>query len=292
MKKNVQKPFYTLDVFTNQRFKGNPLAVVGDAEGLTSEQMQSIAREFNLSETLFLLPPIERDSLAHLRIFTPRRELSFAGHPIVGASHVIAKMMDISDGGSVHLTCQTGRVNVCFSQTKQGLIAELSVPKTPQFIAELDTDLITQHMGLAAREGGYYKSSPDKNSPEFAIFDVNQENIAQAVAPSDGLAGFPFALIYLVHIDETQNKAEVRAFAPRDGIPEDPATGSAAVTLAAYLARSFPEREAEQRWQISQGAQMGRHSQIYIRFRQKEGKVLFCYLSGYSVQVSEGVLNV
>ncbi|WP_269713550.1 PhzF family phenazine biosynthesis protein [Caulobacter sp. NIBR2454] len=268
-------PFVTLDVFTETRFGGNPLAVFTDAVGLTGEQMQALATEFNLSETTFVLPPEDPANTAKVRIFNPTAEMPFAGHPTVGTGYVLAQMRG---GDGLRLEVPAGLVEVSIQRNAKGDVVGGVIaapqPLSTGMILPADhtaacatlqvADLVTEtHPPILASTGN-----------PFFFVEVTPQALTRA-APN--LAAFQAALA--VHSDEldTQrlalhlyardgDKIRTRMFAPLAGTWEDPATGSANVTLAALLL-SFTNAD-EGAWDIIQGVEMGRPSLLKTTARK------------------------
>lgn len=268
-------PFVTLDVFTNTRFGGNPLAVFTDARGLTDAQMQSLATEFNLSETTFVLPPRDQANTARVRIFNPTAEMPFAGHPTVGTGYVLARLRG---GDKLKLEVPAGVVEVDIQRDETGeavggVIAApqplstgmtLSLEETAACAGLQVADLIIErHRPLLASTGN-----------PFFFAEVTPEALTRA-APS--LVAFQQTLAAHEETTDSQRLAlhlyareddriRARMFAPLAGTWEDAATGSANVTLAALLL-SFIDADAGA-WDVVQGVEMGRPSLLKTTARR------------------------
>jgi trans-2,3-dihydro-3-hydroxyanthranilate isomerase len=328
--------FFTCDVFTDTRFGGNQLAVHPEAEGLTTEQMQRIAREFNFSETTFVLPP-ERGHDRRVRIFTPTQEVPFAGHPNIGTAFVLAK---------------TGAFGALGASSDAALDAALEAPGSPRGAdspsaaphAEPRTVTFEEDAGLVAvtierREGE--RIACELKAPQRLSLGatVAPEAVAAAVSLSAGdvvttaheplvaSVGLPFVMAELRDRDALERArpssagaeallaagAEVpdvhlyvrsgaddpdgfdlrtRMFAPLDGIPEDPATGSANCVLAALLSHLETAPEGAFTYRIAQGFEMGRPSVLEARTEKRDGEVTGVWIGGESVMVSEGFIEV
>ena len=279
--------FYTLDVFTQNIFGGNPLCVFPDAQGLNTSEMQQIAQEFNLSETVFVFPPQNPSHTHRLRIFTPKTELMFAGHPTLGTAYLLSKINPTSS-----------------------LIFEEGVGTI-----RVKVDLDTGYSELTSTQTPEYDDQYPEITKIAQILDINPEDILDCGAVSCGL---PFLFINLRNLAvigkarlnlslwsdilssywaphlylftrETIAKdvdIHARMFAPGLGITEDPATGSGATALAAYLAKSSPQGTLE--WVIEQGIEMGRPSLLKATADCHNNQIQTIRVGGNSVLVSEG----
>lgn len=295
--------FHTLDVFTNTRFGGNPLAVVLDADALNGTQMQVIAAEFNLSETVFVLKPAKAGSNRRkLRIFTPQAELPFAGHPTVGTSYLLAalKLIDVSpvdslmvleEGvGDVPVTVQFGRDGPASTQ--------MSVPRMPErgpepppranlaaMLSLADSDLLQSHAAWSC--GVPFLFLPVRDRAAIARVKLRMDLWEKL------LSGWWAKSVFLFTTDTVSKDAHIHArmFAPAFGVHEDPATGSAACALAGFLHNQAP-RASTHRWLIEQGFEMGRPSHIELEANFSGGRVTGVRVGGASVLVSDGWMNV
>jgi trans-2,3-dihydro-3-hydroxyanthranilate isomerase len=275
--------YHTLDVFTEQLFGGNPLAVVFGGEALSRAQMQAIAREFNLSETVFVLPPTRADAAHRLRIFTPLRELPFAGHPTVGAACLLAQRRLVPQGDDVSFVLEEGvgpvRVRVRRASDR-AVYAELTAAQPPE----------------------YGPSVPD-NATLAAALGLEPDDIGRgSEQPRAVSCGMPFVLVPLrapevmaqqiyVYVRGYEGELRARMFAPNLGIAEDPATGAAAVALAGALGDAL-ETDGHHEWVVHQGYEMGRPSQLYIAADRAGGKLGALRVGGYAVEVSDGLLRL
>jgi trans-2,3-dihydro-3-hydroxyanthranilate isomerase len=269
--------FLTLDVFTDRPFGGNPLGVFPDGRGLTDAAMQAIATEFNLSETIFFLPPPQgSEAIATVRIFTPVNELPFAGHPNVGAAFHVA-----SEGGIFGRECgdrfvfdeKAGPVE-CFVERSGGkLQTAIAAPRPLSLGDEIDADTIAAcasvdpdavatavHQPVFASVGLPFATAELKSLEALS----GAKPVASAFAKANERYQPPddfFSLHLYVRDPADRTKIRTRMFAPLSNIPEDPATGSAAAALAALLA-SFDGPDRDHRFEITQGVEMGRPSDI------------------------------
>jgi trans-2,3-dihydro-3-hydroxyanthranilate isomerase len=299
-------PFHTLDVFTDRRFGGNPLAVVSDADGLSDEQMQAIARELNLSETVFVLKPQNPAHSARVRIFTPERELPFAGHPTVGTAILLAQLRTPPVNGErdalivLEQAIGTVRVGVRL-RTEQPPFAEFDAPKLPEKAAAPPArDRIADALGLLPREIGFENHTPQclAAGAAFAFVPVaSLEAMTKArVEPSQWPSVFPrqtFGGIYLYTRECVHSGAafHARMFAPQLGVPEDPATGSAAVCLASVVHDFDGLPDGAHRRVIEQGHEMGRPSFIVLTLVVAGGRLETVRIGGSAVRVINGTLS-
>lgn len=297
--------FHTLDVFTDHIFGGNPLAVFPDGGGLTTEQMQTVAGELNLSETVFVFPPDNPVHTRHLRIFTPGIELPFAGHPTVGAAHLLAEIGDIPlDGDETRIVFEegVGPVPVTIRASEGHVVsAQFSAARMPEFgpaaprladIAEmlsLETGDILNEPKPAAVSCGV---------PFLCVMLANPGALARARTRRGAweriLAGSWAPHLYLIarFEDAPDTSYRARMFAPAMGIDEDPATGSAATALAGYLAPLAAKKSGTLHWSVDQGVDMGRPSRLEVEADISQGAVTAIRVSGRSVIVSHGEMTI
>jgi len=294
--------YYICDVFTDTRFGGNQLAVVPEARGLSAEQMQQIAREFNFSESTFVLPA-EAGHTRRVRIFTPTTELPFAGHPNVGTAFALAAAGEfgpLDEPITVTFEEKAGVVPIAIQRRDgTGIWCELAAPgrlslgKTisPASLAAAvsltaDAVVTTTHPPQVASVGLPFlfaelrdRAALERARPEMGGIDALA---AQGVAPDVHL--------YVHSADDFDLRA--RMFAPLDGVPEDPATGSANCALAALLSHYDAAAGGAFRWRIAQGVEMGRPSVLEARTEKRDGVVVEARIGGLSVLVSEGIIHL
>jgi trans-2,3-dihydro-3-hydroxyanthranilate isomerase len=261
-------PFVTLDVFTHQRFGGNPLAVFTDARGLSGADMQKLAREFNLSETTFVLPPEDHAHTARVRIFTPHDEMPFAGHPTVGTGFVLAQMGRDVDG-ALTLEVPAGLVEVRITRDSAGEAdgGVISAPRPLTLGRGLPVETAAACASLSPADIITTGHAPVEASVGVPFFFAEVTGDALTRATPD-LAAFRSAVNRQPDLGElalhlyARDGASVRTrmFAPLGGIIEDPATGSANATLSALLV-SLSDAES-QSFDIVQGVEMGRPSRL------------------------------
>jgi trans-2,3-dihydro-3-hydroxyanthranilate isomerase len=300
--------FYTLDVFTTERFGGNPLAVVLDAEALSSAEMQLIAREFGLSETVFVLKPTLPAHTAKVRIFTPVSELPFAGHPTVGSAILIAEQaaerngMGDSDQDAIVVleeTIGTVRVGV---RKRQGAaaFAEFDAPKLPEEAGEApSTDRIALALGLMPGEVGFENHRPTVFSAGLPYVFVPVRGLdaiarikTQTQHWADTFGGRGAVYAYCRETVHTHSAFHARMFDPGHNIAEDPATGSAAAAFAAVVYRFDDARDGQTRLEIEQGFEMGRPSHIMLELQVQGGTLKGVRIGGHAVIVQQGTIAV
>jgi len=302
----MNRRYVLLDVFTDTPLTGNPLAVVLDCEGLDGERMLRIAREFNLSETVFVLPAINPVHTAQLRIFTPTAELPFAGHPTVGSAVLLARrsMGDVEEFEKV-LVLEEGvgpvRCGVWGRGPKQGH-AIFDVPRLPvEMAAPQDRDAVAGALGLVAAEIGFENHRPSAWSAGMPVTFVPVRNLAamSKVMPQPALwsaaFGAPVPDVAFLYTRETTGLGRhfhARMFAPTFGLTEDPATGAAAAAFAGVVQAFDTPPAGSRRIVIEQGFEMGRPSLITLEMDSEGGRLVAARVGGDAVIVAEGVLDV
>lgn len=303
----MQYSYYTTDVFTNQIFAGNPLAVFPDARGLSSEQMQAITKEFNLSETAFVLPPETQSGGVRLRIFTPARELPFAGHPTIGTAFVLAATGRIElQGVETHIVFEEGAgpVDVKIrTENNKPVFTQLSAPRMPEYgpppppAAEL-AEILSLEPGEVL-DGPYGPQAVSCGVPFLFVPLASLDALRRARVVHSrweaSLAPYWAQEMYLFtrDVDETSGvDFRARLFAPGMGITEDPATGAAATAIAGYLALRDHSGAGQLRWRILQGVEIGRPSYLEVEADRAAGELTAIRVGGQSVLVSEGRMEV
>ena len=299
--------FHTLDVFTDRRFSGNPLAVVQGADGLDTPKMQAIARELNLSETVFLLKPQNPAHSARMRIFTPEREVPFAGHPTLGTAILLAEVRTplVNGESDVIIVLEqaigTVRVGVRL-RAGHAPFAEFDAPKMPEKSGTPPArDRLADALGLLPREIGFENHTAlclaAGNSFAFVPV-IGLEAIAKArVSAPHWAATFPAETIngvYLYTRECVHNGSafHARMFAPQLGVTEDPATGSAAVGLASVVHGFDGLTDGAHKRVIEQGIEMGRPSSIVLTLVVQNGRLETVRIGGNAVRVLDGTLAV
>ncbi|MBB3902539.1 PhzF family phenazine biosynthesis protein [Methylobacterium brachythecii] len=305
----TQRRFVTLDVFTEEPFTGNPLAVVLDAEGLDDAAMQTIAREFNLSETVFVLPPEQPRHRARLRIFTPLSELPFAGHPTVGTAVLLALRDRATHRGEHHADAtafgleETIGVVPCVVETGTGRgRARFKVPSLPVFAGEgLEASTLADMLGLKSEDIGYFRHKASRHGtgepftfvPIASRAALDKARLDTAAFDRAHAARKTGALyLYTPEPAPTGRRYQARMFAPHRGIPEDPATGSAAAAFAGVLMQFEQLGDGTHDVVIRQGYAMGRPSEIGLQVMVEGGALRSAEIGGTAVVVSEGKLLV
>jgi trans-2,3-dihydro-3-hydroxyanthranilate isomerase len=298
----MQRRYVTVDVFTDRAFGGNPLAVVLDAGGLSTAQMQSIATEFNYSETTFVLPPADRANDAQVRIFTVRSEIPFAGHPNVGTAFVLA-MLAAKAPPRLKFEEKAGLVPVDIL-TEQGRVtgAELTAPQPLQRFSEFSTKELASCLSLSASDIRTDRHPPQIVSvglPFLMVELASREALRRAKPDAAAFArtfprdGSDAVYFYTSDVPAKEQSLDLQArmFHPgANGISEDPATGSATAAAAALIADLDSTREGELRLRIGQGVDMGRPSLLLTRARKQAGKVASVHVGGRCVKMMEGTL--
>lgn len=299
-------PFHTLDVFTDRTFGGNPLGVFTDATHLSSEVMQSIAREMNLSETVFLGPPETAGGSARVRIFTPGVEVPFAGHPTVGSAIFLA---------SLDASAPTdGEITLVLEENVGPVPVRVRFEGGQPTFAQFTTAMLPEH-----------RQSPYSAAELAAMVGLDESDIRRdAMAPEMVSCGLPYFIIpvstidavkrslldmglwkrmlanswahhvYLVCMDGEGDGVDVRVrmYAPGSGVPEDPATGSAAAALGGYLSRADGRADGSLSWTVEQGLEMGRPSLLYVEADRRSGATSAVRVGGSAVAVSQGSMSV
>lgn len=284
-----QLQFDVVDVFTDRPFAGNPLAVVHGADGLRTAQLQAIAREFNLSETVFPLAPTADGADYRVRIFTPGAELAFAGHPSVGCAWVLARAGAIGHGKVVQ-ECGAGLLPLVVDADGARLTGGAAAVR-----GDLDPAVMLAAVGLQAADLNERAPAGMAGAgADFAFLAVRADAVARAVPDlaamrrldvRQGLALFAF--------DAATHAVHLRMFAPDLGIGEDPATGSAAVALGVFLVwRGLLAADGQSRYVISQGAEIGRPSTLDCTVTAHGGATTETTVRGGVAPVSSGQIRV
>jgi trans-2,3-dihydro-3-hydroxyanthranilate isomerase len=292
----MEHRFYTLDVFTTTRFEGNPLAVITDGDGLSQDEMQAIAREMNLSETVFVQKPTEEEALARLRIFTTKEELKLAGHPVIGTWFLLAELGVVpAQEGGVHVLQQTGAgvlpVEIHF---KGGRPQRVTMTQKEAIFkrAKINKKKLASALGITPND------FDPKLEPEFVstgIFNLmvplrNRAALGKIVMNMTELRrlqGKSATMAYCFALDGN-GKAFSRGMLPWE-LYEDAATGSAAGSLGAYLVQ-HGKLTSGHALSILQGVEMGRPSHIEVEVAQS-GKKLVPRVSGAAVKIFEGTIR-
>jgi trans-2,3-dihydro-3-hydroxyanthranilate isomerase len=293
--------FVTCDVFTPTRFGGNQLAVLPEAAGLADRRMQQIAREFNFSETTFVLPP-EQGHTRRVRIFTPTAELPFAGHPNVGTAFILGTLGELGPLDrplGITFEEKAGIVPITVER-REGLIrCELAAPERLTLGRSVSAEIMARALSLAPEDILTRTHPPQVASVglRFLFAELRDRRALERARPRldgfEALAGDGMPADVHLYV-RTGDDFDIRArmFAPFDGVPEDPATGSANCALAALLAGYDPAPTGSYRWRVAQGVEMGRPSVLEVSAEKRDGEVIEARVGGTSVLVSEGAIEV
>jgi trans-2,3-dihydro-3-hydroxyanthranilate isomerase len=300
--------YVTVDVFTETRFCGNPVAVVPDARGLDEALMQRIAAEFNYSESTFVFPASDSTRTAQVRIFTPKYEVPFAGHPNVGTAFVLARqgmLFGKSVGETMCFEEKAGLVNVdVLREGTEVFGAGILAPKLLEVGAEVSSDIFSACVSLGVESICVTTHRPHILSVglPFAVAELsNLEALANArpglTAISEAAKRYRpgedrFSVFVYTRIGRGIHHLRARMFAPLNNILEDPATGSASAALASYLAYLDPCRDAEYEIEVEQGVEMGRRSLINCQVRKTAGYTNLARISGRCVLVMHGSIEI
>lgn len=296
----MRRRYFTLDVFTTQRFAGNPLAVVLDSGGLETAAMQAMAREFNLPETVFVFPPDDAKQRARVRIFTPARELPFAGHPTVGTAVLLARLDGGANAREIVLVEQVGPVACQVQPGGEGGNATFAIPKLPERLGAVrDTAKLAAALGLKVSDLGFDKFAPEhwtagnpftfvplRGLDAIGRARPDMSRWPDAFGPGDP----PGAFLFCREVADRAHSFHARMFAPAMGIHEDPATGSAVAAFAGVLAASGLG-DGTHAVAIEQGCEMGRPSLLHLSLTLRGGALTGATVGGDAVIVSEGMIE-
>lgn len=295
----MSRRYHILDVFTDTALVGNPLAVVTEAAGLDDARMQAIAREFNLSETVFVLPPEDSRHRACARIFTPTAELPFAGHPTVGTAVLLAILDGRTTAAAFGLEERVGVVP-CVTEPRgeRAGFARFRLPKLPAHVGEgVAADAAAAALGVDVKDIGFGRHKPSLRQvgPPFHLIPLASLDALARARPSGtfdavltGPGVRPAAFLYA----PVNGGYRARMFAPAMGVYEDPATGSAVACLAGAIADHEGLGDGTHDFRIDQGVEMGRPSRIDLQIVLEDGKLASGEIGGGAVIIAEGVLHV
>jgi trans-2,3-dihydro-3-hydroxyanthranilate isomerase len=293
--------YYICDVFTDTRFGGNQLAVLPEAQGLSDRQMQQVAREFNFSETTFVLPA-EQGHTRRVRIFTPAAEIPFAGHPNVGTAFVLAAtgaLGPIDTALRVTFEERAGLVPITIHRRQGTLWCQLSAPERLSLGKIVPVEVLAGAVSLAPADVVIATHHPQVASVglPFVVTELRDRSaLERARVNGPGfdalvtLGVVPDVHLYVRSRDQFDIRA--RMFAPFDGVPEDPATGSANCALAGLLSHCEAAEDGDTSWRIAQGVELGRPSLLEASAEKRGGVVVATRVGGASVLVSEGTMEV
>ena len=295
----MTRPFYTLDVFTDTALQGNPLAVVTEAEGLDEARMQAIAREFNLSETVFVFEPRDPVHSARVRIFTPARELPFAGHPTVGAAALLAQLRApeilARQDLAVVLEEEVGAVS-CLVRKVRGVVrASFTLPRLPEPAGPAPApDIVAAALHLSAEDIGFGAHRPSVFSAgvPFTLVPVRSLDATARAWPNLAVWSDSFStggvFLYTEGATRPGSHLHARMFAPDMGMMEDPATGAAVAALAGVLVQEGAYADGDHTLIIEQGVEMERPSLITLGLDIADGRLIAASIGGAAVIVAQG----
>ncbi|MEI7873769.1 MAG: PhzF family phenazine biosynthesis protein [Alphaproteobacteria bacterium] len=297
--------FTTVDVFTDRQFGGNPLAVVTNAQGLSTERMQAIAAEFNLAETTFVLPPKDPAHTAQVRIFTPKAEMPFAGHPNVGTAFVLARAGESYgrpvSGDRLVFEEKAGLVHMELMREGGVVVAtRLAAPVPLSLGEEIPVETVAAACSLQPGDIKLDAHRPCVAScgAPLLFVELKSRAVLKSAAPRTDVFAreLPRDRVVGIHlyVQAKENDIDIqsRMFAPEHGIPEDPATGGANVALIGLLAHLRPEADLVLDKTIGQGFDMGRPSILQASAEKKGGKVVATYIGGRCVPMMSGVIDL
>ena len=300
--------FHTLDVFTTRKFAGNPLAVVLNADHLSTEQMQTITREFNLSETTFVMEPNDPVNTAKVRIFFPGGEMPFAGHPTIGTAILLAELKNkpgCTISTEIKLELKAGLTPVKVTRIADHCSAVLTAPIVPFRVdvplpnaAETARalnlhadDIGFDNHKIASLEGGpRFFYVPLKSRAALEKSKVIEPFWSELIRPLGN--GVDAAYLYTRGGDGAHTSFRARMYSPTGGIPEDPATGSATALLAAQLLTAENLQDGSHHWQLEQGYEMGRPSDLRLEADVAVGKLTAVRVGGSAVRMMSGEIEV
>lgn len=302
----MKHTFHTCDVFTDVRFGGNPLAVVLGADDLTSQQMQNVAREFNLSETIFVQAPQDKANSARVRIFLPKGELPFAGHPTIGCSCLLAWLSQKGEDDfetDIKLEENAGLVPVNVKAENGNLFGQLVAPGTPKiFKRTTDHSLIAAGLSLNTDDIGFdgHAAQAIESNGSIILF-VPVKNLAaqstikisnSALEEAQTKAGARSTVVYTRGGMQEGAEFSMRNFSLSEGIPEDPATGSAAAMFPEQIVEFENLGEGTHTWCVEQGVDMGRPSKLFLEADRQDNHFTQIRVGGGTVFVSSGEIEI
>lgn len=269
--------YLQVDVFSKRPGCGNPLAVVLDAEGLTSEQMQTIAAWTNLVETTFVLPPSQANADYRVRIFTPQREIPFAGHPSLGTAHALLASKQIKvQKGEIIQECGAGLIPIRIETSKKFRRRLFFRAPAVKNIETLRIDSVEANSVFSQLELGELSPSLVEGGRKWWIAEMRNENALRTLQPDHEAISTmskstdSMGLCVFSRCTDQDYQLAVRAFAPAFGIKEDPASGAANATIAAYLLDSGALESIGHNYRVSQGREIGHDATIDLRAARQD----------------------
>ncbi|MDQ6433577.1 PhzF family phenazine biosynthesis protein [Mesorhizobium sp. LHD-90] len=298
-----RRRYVVYDVFTSEALTGNPLAVVLDCDGLDTDGMQRIAREFNLSESTFVLPPEDSRHKARVRIFTPNYELPFAGHPTVGTAIALADLSGSAAPSIFVLEENIGPVRCAVGHVDGVAFAEFALAKLPEPVPfSVDPAIVASALGLGPHEIGFenHRVSCWTAGVPYVAVPVSGLDIAAKVrfdnaawmeiSPAKSGSAVASAYVYCRETIHHDTAFHARMFVPGNPSYEDPATGSAAAAFAGAIVRFDRPVDGSSQYWIEQGIEMGRPSRIRLEIDTAQGEIEAARIGGQAVKVAEGTL--
>ena len=300
--------FHTLDVFTTRKFSGNPLAVVLGADHLSTEQMQTITKEFNLSETTFVMKPENPANTAKVRIFFPGGEMPFAGHPTLGTAVLLAELnskpgctisteirLELKAGLTpVKVTRIAEQCSGIFTAPIVPFIVDVPLPSVSATAKALNLELEDIGFGghaITSLEGGpRFFYVPVKTRAALEKSQVREPYWSDLIKPLG--SGVDAAYVYTRGGDGPNVSFRARMYSPTGGIPEDPATGSATALLAAQLLKAENLKDGTHSWHLEQGYEMGRPSDLRLEADVKSAKLIAVRVGGSAVRMMSGEIDL
>lgn len=287
----TKSSFYILDVFAESKYAGNQLAVFRKAEAISGEEMQKLAREINFSETTFILSDEQRDGGFDVRIFTPKEEVPFAGHPTLGTAHMIRNEILRGKTDKVILNLKVGQIPVTFGQDGYGWMKQIEPVFGQQHTAEplaavlkLDVEEIDERFPIQEVSTGLpFFIVPLKRIAALKNAKIDKEKYFELIKDTDAKG----VLVFCPETHEPQNDISVRVFVDYYGVPEDPATGSGNGCLAGYLVKNRYFGKDSINIRSEQGYEIGRPSLLLLKAEEKDAKINIL-VGGKSIIVASG----
>lgn len=298
--------FFTADVFTDKMFGGNQLAVFPQASGLDAKQMLQITKEFNYSETVFVLPPRDPAHTRLLRIFTPAQEIPFAGHPTIGTAFVLASIGQIQltgDESKITLEEGVGAVPVLISMRHgKPYFMKLTSAKLPEYGPKPPSlEDIAVCLSANVSDINFDSFEPEAVSCGMPFLFIPIKSLAAIRRArlnlqvwEEKLAGYwaPHLYLFTNETELPETSFHVRMFAPASGVAEDPATGGAAAAFGGYLGIRDFRKSGTLRWTVEQGIEIGRPSILKVETEKQDGNIVTIQVGGCAVMVSEGFMEI
>lgn len=298
----MERSYLIYDVFTQERFAGNPLAIVLDAEGMDTQAMQAVAREFNLSETVFVLPAAEARHKARIRIFTPDYEMPFAGHPTVGTAVALAERGTGTESADIFvIEEEIGPVRCAVRRETPATFAEFDLPRfSEQLTFDIDVSRLAAALGLDRHAIGFENHVPGLWSAgvPYVAVPVDGLDVIRTIrfdsdkwldlAPRRENGAPACAYLYCRETARRDSNFHARMFVAGNPSYEDPATGSAAAALSGAIHHFDRPPDGLTVFTIEQGFEMGRPSIIRVELEVSGGAVRSARIGGHAVRVAEG----